>query len=187
MTAIASVVALKFSGASLISILLPIGLSSMVNGVFVEETMTNWHEYLRSTPISTTKIVMSRYISMFCLIPFGYIIVNIMNISVYLLYEEHTLLVYMIVPFIGYVFSYFNLILSIPSYYKFGVGGSNAMSIVFLAFIMLLVYLIREIDIKYVNIIMRINPTIHALVFLTIVLGVFILSIVVSIKSFNFK
>ncbi len=111
-----------------------------------------------------------------------------MNISVYLLYEEHTLLIYMIVPFIGYVFSYFNLILSIPSYYKFGVGGSNAMSIVFLAFIMLLVYLIREIDIKYVvNIIMRINPTIHALVFLTIVLGVFILSIVVSIKSFNFK
>lgn len=85
MTAIASVVALKFSGASLISILLPIGLSSMVNGVFVEETMTNWHEYLRSTPISTTKIVMSRYISMFCLITFGYIIVNIMNISVYLL------------------------------------------------------------------------------------------------------
>lgn len=110
-----------------------------------------------------------------------------MNISVYLLYEEHTLLIYMIVPFIGYVFSYFNLILSIPLYYKFGVGGSNAMSIVFLAFIMLLVYLIREIDIKYVNIIMRINPTIHALVFLTIVLGVFILSIVVSIKSFNFK
>lgn len=165
MTAIASVVELKFSGASLISILLPIGLSSTVNGVFVEEIMTNWHEYLRSTPISTTKIVMSRYISMFCLITFGYIIVNIMNISVYLLYEEHTLLVYMIVPFIGYVFSYFNLILSIPSYYKFGVGGSNAMSIVFLAFIMLLVYLIREIDIKYVNIIMRINPTIHALVF----------------------
>lgn len=110
-----------------------------------------------------------------------------MNISVYLLYEEHTLLIYMIVPFIGYVFSYFNLILSMPSYYKFWVGGSNAMSIVFLAFIMLLVYLIREIDIKYVNIIMRINPTIHALVFLTIVLGVFILSIVVSIKSFNFK
>lgn len=78
-----------------------------------------------------------------------------MNISVYLLYEEHTLLIYMIVPFIGYVFSYFNLILSIPSYYKFGVGGSNAMSIVFLAFIMLLVYLIRETDIKYVNIIMN--------------------------------
>ncbi|QTJ54102.1 hypothetical protein FE333_08525 [Dolosigranulum pigrum] len=125
-TAIASVVALKFSGASLISILLPIGLSSAVNGVFVEETMTNWHEYLRSTPISTTKSVMSRYISMFCLITFGYI----MNISVYLLYEEHTLLIYMIVPLIGYVFSYFNLILSIPSYYKFGVDGSNAMSIV---------------------------------------------------------
>ena len=53
-----------------------------------------------------------------------------MNIGVYLLYEEHTLLIYMIVPFIGYVFSYFNLILSIPLYYKFGVGGSNAMSIV---------------------------------------------------------
>ncbi|RAN64909.1 hypothetical protein B8A44_01565 [Dolosigranulum pigrum] len=69
-TAIASVVALKFSGASLISILLPIGLSSTVNGV-VEETMANWHEYLRSIPISTTKIAMSRYISMFWLITFG--------------------------------------------------------------------------------------------------------------------
>lgn len=53
-----------------------------------------------------------------------------MNISVYLLYEKHTLLIYMIVPFIGYVFSYFKLILSIPSYYKFGVGGTTAMSIV---------------------------------------------------------
>lgn len=146
---VAGTLLMKFAMSSALSIALPMCIAALSANLFAEDEKDGWADYLKTMPISTSRIIGARYIVFMGTVALCTCYALALNLLAYLLFGEQALQFYVILPGIGFTVAVFNMLLLLPACYAFGTSGANAVSLGILLAVGVIVSAIQRIDVEH--------------------------------------
>lgn len=143
-TSLIFVVIFKSSAVSLLSILLPFMFTGLSYNLFIQDDKNNWEKYVRTIPLSKIKIVGARYLSSIITLNISIFYMFILNICAFLIFQEQSLKVYLIILFIGSICVYIYLLIFLTANYILGINSKNIVGTIVLIFITMIIYLTKN-------------------------------------------
>lgn len=146
---VAGTLLMRFAMSSVLSIVLPMGVAALTANLFAEDERDGWADYLKTMPISTSRIIGARYLVSMGAVVLCAVYSLAMSLLAYLLFGEQVFQLYIILPGIGLAVSILNVLLLLPSCYAFGASGANAVSLGILLAVSMIVFAIQRIDVVH--------------------------------------
>ncbi|RVU98470.1 ABC-2 transporter permease [Coriobacteriales bacterium OH1046] len=126
---VAGTLLMKFVMSSIISVALPMCIAALSANLFAGDEKDGWADYLKTMPISNSRIIGARYIVFMGAIALCTCYGLALNLLAYLLFGEQALQFYVILSGIGLAVAVLNALLLLPACYAFGTSGANAVSL----------------------------------------------------------
>lgn len=112
----------------------------------------------------------------------------IVNLIIYVLFREQTIVMYFIILGIGSVLSYIYLIIFVPANYFLGANSKNVVGTIFMILVAIIVYLIKQyFSDYYISIIVNIPIYIYFVINIIVVVLFSIISFCFSLYGFERK
>lgn len=137
---------LKGTGVLFIGIILPMFVPSVAVTLYNCDEQWKWDKYAISLPVTKTQIVCSRYVFCGIVLVVCALLAFVLNLCMYLLFHELSLIVHLAVPAFGLLAGLVYLLLIIPASYIWGQSGGSTVMLALVALALGGTYTIRAIN-----------------------------------------